>query len=300
MPRSAARRTLVGMNHATAVTTATTTASVPATTTRAFTAPVAKAKWALTRMALGTVGRLGDGVRIGYRHGFDSGTMLDYVYRNEPNGRLGVGRLIDRVYLNSVGWRAIRARRELLTEILRSEIERREDVVRILDVAAGPGRYLQDLAEAHPHRVRVLCRDLATDGLRRGAAQAAERGLDNMRYERGDAFDPGPMPFLDGQPDVIVVSGLYELMLTGRVIAESMKRLRGLLAPGGILVFTTQERHPQLEFIANVLPNRDGDPWVMECREADTTEQWARDAGFTTVTSRREGVGLFAVTKAEG
>ncbi|PSK95403.1 putative methyltransferase [Murinocardiopsis flavida] len=283
------------MNHATAITAA------PLQTTATATAgPVTKAKWALTRLALRTIGTLSDGVRIGYRHGFDSGTMLDYVYRNEPGGRWGVGRLIDRVYLNAVGWRAIRARRALLTDVLRTEIERREDVVRILDVAAGPGRYLQDLAADQPHRARILCRDLADHGLRRGAAQAAERGLDNIRYEQGDAFDPAPAPFLDGPPDVIVVSGLYELILSEHRIQASMRRLRALLAPGGVLVFTTQEHHPQLDFIANVLPNRDGDPWVMECRPARTTEQWARDAGFTGTASTREEVGLFAVTRAEG
>ncbi|WP_017596574.1 class I SAM-dependent methyltransferase family protein [Nocardiopsis potens] len=261
-------------------------------------APVTRAKWAAVRFALGTAGRLSTGISIGHRHGFDSGTMLDYVYRNEPHGRLGIGRLLDRVYLNAVGWRAIRARRRLLTEVLRTEIERREDVVRILDVAAGPGRYLQDLAEDHPHRVRVLCRDLAPDGLVRGEAAAAERGLANIAYERGDALDPAPAPLLGGAPDVIVVSGLYELLRDPALVSGSMERLRGLLAPGGVLVFTTQERHPQLEFIANALTDRNGEPWVMDCRPAALTERWALGAGFASVATEREEVGLFAVTSA--
>lgn len=255
-------------------------------------------KWALMRLLLGTVGRLSKGIRIGYAHGFDSGTMLDYVYVNRARGWLGLGWLIDRVYLNAVGWRAIRARRELLTEVLRAEVERRGGVVRILDVAAGPGRYLQDLAADHPDRVRVLCRDLAPEGLRRGAKLAAERGLGNVHYEEGDAFDPQPTTPLRGAPDVVVVSGLYELFLDEALIASSMERLHRLLAPGGTLVFTTQEHHPQLDFIANVLPNRDGALWVMECRDAGALEWWAKEAGFRDPASRREPVGLFAVTTA--
>lgn len=255
-------------------------------------------KWASLRLLLSTVGRSSKGIRIGYRHGFDSGTMLDYVYADKAHGYLGIGRLIDRVYLDAIGWRAIRARRDLLKEVLRGEMDRRGRPVRILDVAAGPGRYLQDLLaeDTSHHAHQVLCRDLAPAGLRQGMESAAARNLLNISYEQGDAFDPRPPSF--GPPDVIVVSGLYELILDDETIRDSMSRLRGLLAPGGTLVFTTQTRHPQLDFIANVLPNRNGQRWVMRCRAVEDVETWAQKAGFTTIASRHEKVGLFAVTTA--
>ncbi|MFF0447491.1 class I SAM-dependent methyltransferase family protein [Streptomyces sp. NPDC004609] len=356
--------------------------------------------WATMRLLLGSVGRLSEGIGIGYRHGFDSGSMLDYVYVNQARGRLGVGRLIDRVYLNAIGWRAIRARRELLKDILRQEITDRAGAigepdtsgaagavgavgptgaagaeaesgargaaeptdprssepgsagpepignetigaetvrtensrshrqggslgravpagsagrpgptgprgsrsagrarpVAILDVASGPGRYLQDVVEEFASgTVRVECRDLDRAGLAQGERRARERGLTGITYSPGDALDPRPG---DPAPDVIVVSGLYELLLDDSVIAASIARLRNMLAPGGVLVFTTQTRHPQLEFIAHVLPNRDGALWVMKCRSVEQAERWATDAGFTRVASRRESVGLFTVTTA--
>lgn len=37
--------------------------------------------------------------------GFDSGSTLDYVYRNRPSGITPIGRLIDWSYLNAIGWR---------------------------------------------------------------------------------------------------------------------------------------------------------------------------------------------------
>ncbi|WP_172383812.1 class I SAM-dependent methyltransferase family protein [Streptomyces sp. MNP-20] len=264
-----------------------------------MTKPLRNLKWAVLRGLLCTVGRSSAGIRIGYRHGFDSGTMLDYVYVNRARGALGVGRLVDRVYLDAVGWRAIRARRDLLQRVLREQVERRPGrPVRVLDVAAGPGRYLHDLAAAYgPERVRVVCRDLAEAGLRQGESLARARGLTNVSYETGDAFEPEPPRA--GAPDVIVVSGLYELLLEDDTVRTSIKRLRGLLAPGGVLVCTTQTRHPQLDFIANVLPNREGRLWIMKCRNAALTEGWAREAGFETVRSRREEVGLFAVTVCE-
>ncbi|MFF8955919.1 class I SAM-dependent methyltransferase family protein [Streptomyces sp. NPDC014894] len=254
------------------------------------------ARWAAVRLLLGTVGRLSEGIRIGYRHGFDSGSMLDYVYVDKARGALGVGRVIDRIYLNAIGWRAIRARRDLLKEVLREEIAARGGGARILDVASGPGRYLQDLVEEHPPgSLRVVCRDLDRAGLAQGERRARERGLTGVSYAYGDALAPAPA---EPAPDVIVVSGLYELLLDEEAVAASVARLRGLLAPGGSLVFTTQTRHPQLEFIARVLPNRDGALWVMKCRPVESAERWAREAGFASVASRRESVGLFTVTTA--
>ncbi|MBC9711323.1 class I SAM-dependent methyltransferase family protein [Streptomyces sp. TRM66268-LWL] len=263
--------------------------------------PLGRVKWASMRALLKSAGRLSKGVRIGYRYGFDSGTMLDYVYVDKAHGAAGIGVLIDRVFLNAVGWRAIRARRALLLATLDEEIHRRGRNVFVLDVAGGPGRYLQQLIAGHPEgRVRVECRDLSEAGLRQGEllAQAKGLGADAITYEVGDALDPKPPS--SGAPDVIVVSGLYELLLDEEVIRASMERLRGLLAPGGTMVFTTQTRHPQLDFIAHVLPNREGKLWEMECRSVERAEEWARAAGFGEVESAMETVGLFAVTTAKG
>lgn len=260
-------------------------------------------KWTAMRFLLSTVGRTSQGVRIGYEHGFDSGTMLDYVYLNKAQGDWLIGKLIDRVYLQAIGWRAIRARRDLLKAMLSAEIatnRQEHKTTRLLDVAAGPGRYLQELLqEVGPARgdVRILCRDLASVGLEQGRQQAAALGLTAINYEKGDAFQPAPTePTLGDAPNIIVVSGLYELLLDDELIRQSLTKLYEMLAPGGTIFFTTQTRHPQLEFIANVLPNRQGIPWIMKCRAVNQLENWAKQAGFRQVESRQEKVGLFTVT----
>jgi SAM-dependent methyltransferase len=262
-------------------------------------------KWSMMRVLLSTIGRTSEGIRLGYAYGFDSGTMLDYVYCNQSHGNLGFGRLIDRSYLEAIGWRAIRARRVLLKQVLKQEVECKlvhGRPIRLLDVAAGPGRYLQELvqeSDLERDELLVLCRDLSRDGLMQGAKQAEEAGLQNVFYEHGNAFEPAPTDaILGGAPDIIVVSGLYELLLDDQLIQNSLARLYTLLAPGGMLCFTTQTHHPQLDFIANVLPNRDGKPWIMQCRTAEQLETWARVAGFNDVHSQLEEVGLFAVTTA--
>lgn len=78
-----------------------------------------------------------------------------------------------------------------------------------------------------------------------------------------------------------------------------MSGIYRVLENGGRLVFTTQVTHPQLEFIANVLVNRNGEPWVMVCRSIKEVEAFAEEAGFRVVKSEMEPLGLFAVTVCE-
>ena len=260
-------------------------------------------KWRAVSVLLRTLGRTSAGIALGYRHGFDSGPMLDYVYDNRARGRLLLGRLIDRVYLDTLGWRAIRARKALLEETLRAEVARRRERqtsyrTTILDVAAGPGRYLLETVETiGPDGLTIICRDLDPAGLEQGRRRAQAAGLTALRYEQGDACDPRSLATVEPKPDIAVASGLYEL-LDPSPVRRSMASLHAILRPGGLLIFTTQVAHPQLELIANVLPNRFGQPWVMENRPLATVEAWAREAGFRELSSRTEPYGIFAVTVA--
>ena len=67
--------------------------------------------WAAARLNMKIGGLFSEGVRLGHETGFDSGSTLDYVYRNQPAGTGPLGRLIDRQYLESIGWRGIRQRK---------------------------------------------------------------------------------------------------------------------------------------------------------------------------------------------
>src|SRR5438034_8279360 len=89
-------------------------------------------------------GRLSRGIDLGWKHGYDSGIMLDYIYENRAQGLTPLGRLIDRSYLNAIGWRGIRVRRTLVERALGWAIEQTHGAgrpVRLLDIASGPGPY---------------------------------------------------------------------------------------------------------------------------------------------------------------
>lgn len=261
-------------------------------------------KWQVLGGLMRSVGCWSTGVALGYAQGFDSGAMLDYVYANRAQGRYGLGTLIDWAYLRAIGWRAIRARKAVLQALLRAEIHAAAQAgpVTLLDVAAGPGRYLLELAQEwrpapdRPARLTIICRDRDPRGLALGRARAAILGLPHIRYETGDAFDAASLAAVAPRPAIVVVSGLYELFVDPTPVRRSIQQLYDLLPPGGTLVFTTQVRHPQLDFIANVLVNRAGQPWVMVCRPLGLVEGWAHAAGFASVESQMEALGLFGVT----
>ena len=63
--------------------------------------------WILYRLNLKIIAQFSDGVALGHKTGFDSGSMLDYVYKNEANS------FADRVYLDAIGWKGIRQRKRI-------------------------------------------------------------------------------------------------------------------------------------------------------------------------------------------
>jgi SAM-dependent methyltransferase len=259
-------------------------------------------RWRVLRGLLPVGALLSRGIATGCHHGFDSGPMLDYVYENRARGVPLLGQLVDRAYLNQVGWKAIRARRVLLGQFLGELIAVRRErgqATRIVDIASGPGRYLLELLAADGRDdVSAICRDLDDAGIERGRALAARLGLERVRFEQGDATDPQDLARIAPRPDLVIASGIYEILTDDEAVRRSLGAVRALLPNDGVLVFTTQIRHPQLELIANVLPNRNGEPWVMGTRPISLVERWARQAGFSNITSVVESHGLFAVSVA--
>jgi hypothetical protein len=94
------------------------------------------------------------------------------------------------------------------------------------------------------------------------------------------------------------VSGLYELFADNRMIAESLAGIADVIEDDGYLLYTNQPWHPQLDFIANVLTNRDGEPWIMRCRTQLEMDQLVEDAGFRKIETTIDDQGIFTVSLA--
>lgn len=261
--------------------------------------------WRMTRASMGLGKNLSDGVKLGFDTGFDSGSTLDYVYRNTPTGKGALGRMIDTNYLNSIGWRGIRQRKLNVEELLRLAMARLradERDVRIVDIAAGHGRYiLEALQGVAPLPESILLRDYSDINVRDGSALIREKGLgDIAQFIKGDAFDRASLAALEPKPTLAVVSGLYELFADNAMVGGSLAGLAEAVEPGGYLVYTGQPWHPQLELIARALTShRQGQAWVMRRRSQAEMDQLVEAAGFRKITQRVDEWGIFTVSLAQ-
>lgn len=261
--------------------------------------------WRLTRASLRTGSTLSEGVKLGFDTGFDSGSTLDYVYRNQPSGRGSLGRMIDRNYLDSIGWRGIRQRKVNIEELLRlamHKLREQQSPVRIVDIAAGHGRYiLEALKGVEPLPESILLRDYSDLNVQQGSALIEKLDLDEIaRFIKADAFDRDNLAALDPKPTLAVVSGLYELFASNTQVGNSLAGLAAAVEPGGYLIYTGQPWHPQLELIARALTShRGGDAWVMRRRSQAEMDQLVEAAGFRKITQRIDEWGIFSVSLAQ-
>ena len=261
--------------------------------------------FAISRFSLRTGGRLSDGVSLGFRTGFDSGSTLDYVYRNRPSGMTPIGKLIDWSYLNAIGWRGIRARKQNLESILGKAMDLLRGTdrpVRIMDIAAGHGRYVLEAIEKQKVvPVSVLLRDYSPLNVEAGARMIREKRMDSFaQFVNGNAFDRASLAAVSPRPTLGIVSGLYELFPDNSMIRDSLAGMAEAIDPGGYLVYTGQPWHPQLEMIARVLPShRDHKPWVMRRRTQEEMDQLVEAAGFRKIGQLIDEWGIFTVSLAE-
>jgi len=261
--------------------------------------------WRITRAGLALGAKLSEGLRLGAETGFDSGSTLDYVYRNQPTGTSALGRMMDANYLNAIGWRGIRQRKINIEELLGDAINRlhsTQSAVRIVDIAAGHGRYILEALARNTDKVEsALLRDYSELNVAQGSALIKEKGLEHIaRFVQGDAFDGEDLAQLSPQPSLAVVSGLYELFADNSQVEQSLAGLASAVPPGGYLIYTNQPWHPQLEFIARALTShRAGQAWIMRRRSQAEMDQLAKRAGFRKITQRVDEWGIFTVTLAQ-
>jgi alpha-beta hydrolase superfamily lysophospholipase len=263
-------------------------------------------QFAITKTMMQKFGaRLSEGVKLGWETGFDSGSTLDYVYRNKASGRGLLGRSIDRNYLDAIGWRGIRERKVHVQQVLQEaivQLQARKQPVHLLDIAAGHGRYdLEAIAPLAQKPDSMLLRDFSPLNVSQGQALIESMGLLTIaRFVQGDAFDPASITSLSPRPTLAVVSGLYELFPDNAMVQASLNALGEVVEPGGYLVYTGQPWHPQLEFIARVLAShRGGEAWVMRRRVQAEMDQLVAAAGFTKCYTLADEWGIFTVSLAQ-
>jgi hypothetical protein len=213
--------------------------------------------------------------------------------------------MADKAYLESIGWRGIRRRKQHVEELVRlaaARLAAEGRPVRIMDIAAGHGRYVLEALETGqmPRPESILLRDWSDLNVEAGTALIRDKGLaDIARFERGDAFDRASLAAVAPRPTLGLVSGLYELFADNRMVGASLAGMADAIEPGGFLVYTGQPWHPQLEMIARALTShRGGAAWVMRRRTQGEMDQLVAAAGFDKIDQRIDPWGIFTVSLA--
>ena len=242
------------------------------------------------------------GLKIGENTGYDSGSTLDYVYRNEPQGANKFFKFIDKFYLNAIGWRGIRERKrniKLAIDQAVAKLQERGEPLRLLDIASGHGRYILDAAQGHKFE-RITLRDYSDINVKAGSEMIKERGLQDIAsFTQANAFDAASYEGLQDAYTLGVVSGLFELFPGNSVVRTALQGFASSVKSGGYLIYTNQPWHPQLEMIARALSShRQGAAWIMRRRSQAEMDQLVEKAGFKKVHEWIDGDGIFSVSLA--
>ena len=254
--------------------------------------------YSLQKWWIEKVGKLSNGMNIGLKYGFDSGVSLDYVYRNKANGKLGYGKIIDHFYLNAIGWRGVRLRKENLLAQLEDQIElliEEGREVKILDIAGGAGNYLFDIKRRYPD-VEIVVNDFKEENIFVGTKKIEKRGITGMRYTNYDCFDPDTYSKLDFHPNITIISGIFELFEDNETISRAILGVVSISEHNSVVIYTGQPWHPQLKMIAYVLNSHKETDWVMRRRAQKELDKVFLFNGVEKESMLIDNYGIFTVS----
>jgi len=250
---------------------------------------------------LRTFGTLSEGIRIGYKHGFDSGNMMNYIYENDPQGSFYVGKAIDRAFLNQKTCKAFRAIKGIQKDFISNYLKEREGQgTFIVDLASGKADYIYEVLKESGSNINVLLRDINENTLTESKETAEKWGItQNISYQVGDALDIESLKNISPKPNLVIEVGLYGIIHDDELIRNHLKLLKEILNPE-VLLFNVQTYNEQIELIARALINQNGEPCVWHLRSAEQVIGWAEEAGFKNPEITMDPYDISAVVMMRG
>ena len=233
--------------------------------------------------------------------------FADHIYRNEPSGRYGVGRVLDRVLLKLRGARSMRSRFfHSRREILRAVNEMRgasagvrdgakvDDQLVVVSVPCGIARDLYDVAEtlwtesALYEQVRFIGIDLDQEAL--DLSWNLTHDHFDFEFRRADALAAESLP---RSVDIIVSLGFGEF-LSDDVLCDFYRRCHASLNDGGRFITSAMNRDRLSDYLARELAELH-----THYRSTEHITALLRSAGFSKIRTDRDEVGLQTLAVAE-
>ncbi|ALF21190.1 alpha/beta fold hydrolase [Fusobacterium animalis] len=257
--------------------------------------------YSIQKFSMRTFGFLSKGISLGLKYGFDSGISLDYIYKNQANGKLLIGKFIDRFYLNQIGWRGVRERKKNLLSLIEEKINSLgEKNVKILDVAGGTGNYLFDIKEKYP-KVKILINEFKKSNIEVGEEVIKKNNWENISFVNYDCFDKETYKKINYTPNIVIISGVFELFENNKMLENTISGIAEILDKNGAVIYTGQPWHPQLKQIALVLNSHKGNgkSWLMRRRSEKELDSLFENYNLKKEKMLIDNDGIFTVSLAE-
>ena len=223
--------------------------------------------------------------------------FADHIYRNEPSGRFGVGRMLDGLLLKLKGARSMRSRfLHSRLEILRAVEEADPDRdVTVVSIPCGIARDLFDVAETmrrgdpeRYERARFIGIDIDPEPL--AISRDLTRGHDCFEFRCADALQPRTIP---NRVDIIVSLGFGEFLADG-ILYDFYRRCLTALKPGGRFITSAMNRDRVSDYLARELAELH-----THYRSTKHLRALLTSAGFVSVRTSNDSVGLQTLAVAE-
>lgn len=257
--------------------------------------------YSVQKFSMRTFGFLSKGISLGLKYGFDSGISLDYIYKNQTNGKLLIGKFIDRFYLNQIGWRGVRERKKNLLSLIEEKITSLgEKNVKILDVAGGTGNYLFDIKEKYP-KIKILINEFKKSNIEVGEEVIKKNNWENISFINYDCFDKETYKKINYTPNIVIISGVFELFEDNKILENTISGVAKILDKNGAVIYTGQPWHPQLKQIALVLNSHKGHgkSWLMRRRSEKELDSLFENYNLKKEKMLIDNNGIFTVSLAE-
>ena len=257
--------------------------------------------YSIQKFSMRTFGFLSKGMSLGLKYGFDSGISLDYIYKNQANGKLLIGKFIDRFYLNQIGWRGVRERKKNLLSLIEEKINSLgEENAKILDVAGGTGNYLFDIKEKYP-KIKILINEFKKSNIEVGEKVIKKNNWEDISFINYDCFDKETYKKINYTPNIVIISGVFELFENNKMLENTISGIAEILDKNGAVIYTGQPWHPQLKQIALVLNSHKGNgkSWLMRRRSEKELDSLFENYNLKKEKMLIDNDGIFTVSLAE-
>ena len=257
--------------------------------------------YSIQKFSMRTFGFLSKGMSLGLKYGFDSGISLNYIYKNQADGKLLLGKFIDRFYLNQIGWAGVRERKKNLLTLIEEKINNLgEENVKILDVAGGTGNYLFDIKEKYS-KVQILINEFKKSNIEVGEEVIKKNNWKNISFVNYDCFDRETYKKIDYTPNIVIISGVFELFEDNNMLENTISGVAEILEKNGAVIYTGQPWHPQLKQIALVLNSHKGNDksWLMRRRSEKELDGLFEKYNLNKEKMLIDNNGIFTVSLAE-